>query len=137
MLRYLVGRVLQTFLSLLVVISIVFVLTRMSGSPIHLLLDVNATQQDQEILTRHLGLDKPPLRDNRFGGSVGGPLLRNKTFFFGLYERRRLSTSTTATRRPRGRCTGGVVPNRRIGECSRHPRSGARLRIPRTTVAAA
>jgi ABC-type dipeptide/oligopeptide/nickel transport system permease component len=42
-----------------VVISIVFVLTRMSGNPVHLLLDVNATQRDLDILTRHLGLDKP------------------------------------------------------------------------------
>ena len=57
--RYLIGRVLQTVLSLLVVVSIVFVLTRLSGNPIFLLLDVNATERDQEILTRHLGLDKP------------------------------------------------------------------------------
>lgn len=59
--RYLAGRVLQTLLSMLVVISIVFVLTRVSGNPVHLLLDVNATERDQEILTRHLGLDKPLL----------------------------------------------------------------------------
>ena len=59
MARYLIGRVLQTLLSMLVVISIVFVLTRLSGNPVHLLLDVNATERDQEILTRHLGLDQP------------------------------------------------------------------------------
>jgi peptide/nickel transport system permease protein len=59
MARYLAGRVLQTLLSMLVVVSIVFVLTRLSGNPIYLLLDVNATQRDQDILTRHLGLDKP------------------------------------------------------------------------------
>ena len=59
MASYLVGRALQTVLSMLVVVSIVFVLTRLSGNPIYLLLDVNATQRDQEILTRHLGLDKP------------------------------------------------------------------------------
>jgi len=58
-LSYLVGRAFQTVLSMLVVVSIVFVLTRLSGNPIYLLLDVNATQRDQEILTRHLGLDKP------------------------------------------------------------------------------
>jgi peptide/nickel transport system permease protein len=58
MLPYIVGRVLQAILSMLVVISIVFVLARLSGNPIHLLLDVNATQQDVDILTRHLGLDK-------------------------------------------------------------------------------
>src|SRR5688572_23442501 len=59
MLKYLTGRVLQTVLSMLVVISIVFVLTRLSGNPVHLLLDVNASEKDQEILTRHLGLDQP------------------------------------------------------------------------------
>src|SRR5919108_1454870 len=57
--RFLIGRVLQTVLSMLVVVSIVFVLTRLSGNPVHLLLDVNATERDQEILTRHLGLDRP------------------------------------------------------------------------------
>jgi peptide/nickel transport system permease protein len=56
---YLVGRVLQTLLSMLVVVSIVFVLTRLSGNPVHLLLDVNATERDQQILTHHLGLDRP------------------------------------------------------------------------------
>ncbi len=59
MLPYLMGRVLQAILSMLVVISIVFVLARLSGNPVHLLLDVNATQRDLDILTRHLGLDKP------------------------------------------------------------------------------
>ena len=56
---YLIGRLLQTLLSMLVVVSIVFVLTRLSGNPVHLLLDVNATERDQEILTRALGLDRP------------------------------------------------------------------------------
>ncbi len=59
MVAYLIGRVLQALLSMLVVISIVFVLTRLSGNPVHLLLDVNATQRDLEILTHHLGLDRP------------------------------------------------------------------------------
>jgi peptide/nickel transport system permease protein len=57
--RYLVGRIFQTLLSMLVVVSIVFVLTRLSGNPINLLLDVNATERDQQILTHHLGLDRP------------------------------------------------------------------------------
>src|SRR5919197_2454445 len=59
MFAYLVGRVLQAVLSMLVVISIVFILTRLSGNPVHLLLDVNASQHDLEILTHHLGLDQP------------------------------------------------------------------------------
>ena len=30
--------------------------------------------------------DKPPLRRNQFGGSLGGPIFKNKTFFFADYE---------------------------------------------------
>ncbi len=35
-------------------------------------------------------LDKPPLHHNQFGGTVGGPILRDKTFFFVSYEALRL-----------------------------------------------
>ena len=58
MTRFLLGRVAQTLLSMLVVISIVFVLARMSGNPIDLLLDANATDQERAILMRHHGLDQ-------------------------------------------------------------------------------
>ena len=93
MLRFLVGRLLQTLLSLLVVVSIVFVLTRMSGSPIHLLLDVNASQQDQEILTRHLGLDRPLLVQyglyvlNIARGDFGKSILTRRAVTEHLWER--------------------------------------------------
>jgi hypothetical protein len=33
---------------------------------------------------------KPELRQNQFGGSLGGPIIKNKTFFFGSYEGFRL-----------------------------------------------
>ena len=32
------------------------------------------------------GLDKPPFVQNNFGGSMGGPVMRDKLFFFGNYE---------------------------------------------------
>ena len=57
--RYLAGRLAQTVLSMLVVISIVFFLTRLSGNPVDLMLDASATEQDRTILMHYLGLDQP------------------------------------------------------------------------------
>lgn len=37
----------------------------------------------------------PPYKQNQFGGTLGGPILRNKTFFFGDYEGRRQRVSGT------------------------------------------
>src|SRR5919109_497494 len=93
MLPYLVGRVLQAILSMLVVISIVFVLTRLSGNPVHLLLDVNASQQDLDILTRHLGLDKPlPVQyalyvKNIAVGDFGASILTRRPVAEHIWER--------------------------------------------------
>jgi ABC-type dipeptide/oligopeptide/nickel transport system permease component len=93
MVRFLVGRVLQTVLSMLVVISIVFVLTRLSGNPIHLLLDVNATERDQEILTRYLGLDQPlPIQyaiyvKNLARGDLGQSILSRRPVAEHIWER--------------------------------------------------
>ena len=39
----------------------------------------------------------PPLRQNQFGGSLGGPVLPNRTFFFGSYEGQRMNRSLTRT----------------------------------------
>ena len=39
----------------------------------------------------------PPLRQNDFGGTLGGPLIRNRTFFFFSYEGLRLLLPQTAT----------------------------------------
>jgi carboxypeptidase family protein len=39
-------------------------------------------------------LFKAPLRRNQFGGALGGPIRRNKTFFFGTYSGLRQVTST-------------------------------------------
>jgi hypothetical protein len=45
------------------------------------------------------GRKNPALRDNRFGGRVGGPIWKDKTFFFVHYEGRRFVSSTDITRR--------------------------------------
>jgi hypothetical protein len=39
----------------------------------------------------------PELRQNQFGGSIGGPIIRDKTFFFGDYEGFRQVSGTTYT----------------------------------------
>jgi hypothetical protein len=40
---------------------------------------------------------KPPLRQNDFGGTLGGPILKNRTFFFFSYEGLRLRQPQTAS----------------------------------------
>jgi hypothetical protein len=51
---------------------------------------------------------KPPFRFNQFGASIGGPVIKNKTFFFGNWEEYRLSrafniiTSVPTERQRRG-----------------------------------
>jgi hypothetical protein len=39
-------------------------------------------------------LARPPLRQNQFGGTIGGPVLKDKTFFFFGFERQVLKTGT-------------------------------------------
>jgi hypothetical protein len=40
---------------------------------------------------------KPVLRQNQFGATAGGPLLRGRTFFFGSYEEQRMRRGQTKT----------------------------------------
>ena len=43
------------------------------------------------------GVARPPFRRNEFGGTIGGPIIRNKTFFFADYQGIRLSQPQTIT----------------------------------------
>lgn len=44
------------------------------------------------------GIARPALHDNRFGVSLGGPVIRNKTFFYVNYEGRQFPQTTAVTR---------------------------------------
>src|SRR5215813_5239838 len=43
------------------------------------------------------GVARPPFRRNEFGGTIGGPIIRNKTFFFADYQGIRLTQPQTIT----------------------------------------
>jgi hypothetical protein len=56
--------------------------------------DLNSNTWDNN----HLHLAKAIVHDNRYGARLGGPIIKNKTFFFGNYEARRFESSTGVTR---------------------------------------
>jgi hypothetical protein len=65
--------------------------------------------------------EKPPLRRNQFGGVLGGPLLKNRAFFFADYEGFRQDRKLTAfTTIPTAAQRGGILP-----VDVRDPRTGA------------
>jgi hypothetical protein len=43
------------------------------------------------------GASKPVYRQNQFGGTLGGPIRRNRTFLFGSFEGTRIRTGTSST----------------------------------------
>ena len=59
MTRYIALRILQAIVSLLVVMTIVFMLSRLSGDPVQLLADISASEEQMEAIRKDLGLDRP------------------------------------------------------------------------------
>jgi hypothetical protein len=56
--------------------------------------ELNANSWDNNFLK----LKRPELKDNRFGGRLGGPIIHDKTFLFGMYEGRRFPNVQQITR---------------------------------------
>jgi len=72
------------------------------------------------------GSAKPTLRQNQFGGTIGGPVLKNRTFYFFSYQ---------GTRIRRGRSFTSTVPGAlaRSGDFSQEGRNRDRVFDPLTT----
>src|SRR5437899_7262417 len=65
--RYILGRIVQSIVSMLVVSVVVFALVRLSGDPITIMMPAEATQKDIELMRASLGLDRPwPVQYWRF-----------------------------------------------------------------------
>lgn len=57
--RYLVERVLQSAVTIWLITLVVFLLSRLSGNPVLLLVSPDATNEEIDLITHTLGLDKP------------------------------------------------------------------------------
>src|ERR1035438_4612028 len=62
--------------------------------------DLNANRWENNLA----GVGRPPVKQNQFGGSAGGPIAKNKLFIFGDYQGTKIGTA------------GGVVQNLGYGQ---------------------
>ena len=71
---------------------------QMRGSAFEFLRDSALNSNDY--FGKLAGRPKPPYKQNQFGGALGGPIIQNKTFYFGAYQgtRRRSSPGTSTLR---------------------------------------
>src|SRR6266481_2602844 len=61
----------------------------------------NSVLDAADFFTNKAGATKNPLHRNQYGGVIGGPILKNKMFFFGSYEGfRRIAPQVSSTRVP-------------------------------------
>jgi hypothetical protein len=56
----------------------------------------NDTLDANDFFANRAGLERGQLRFNQFGGTLGGPVWRNRTFFFGSYQGTRNRNSNTS-----------------------------------------
>jgi peptide/nickel transport system permease protein len=59
MTRYVAIRLVQGIVALFLATIIIFMLARLTGDPLDMMLPEDATQEDFELMTKYLGLDKP------------------------------------------------------------------------------
>jgi peptide/nickel transport system permease protein len=80
--RYILGRIVQSIVSVFVVSVVVFALVRLSGDPIQIMMPAEATQKDIDLMRTALGLDRPwPVQYWRFvSNAVHGDFGRSVRF---------------------------------------------------------
>ena len=54
----------------------------------------NKVLNANDYFTKQAGKPRPPLVQNQFGATFGGPLIKNRTFFFGGFERQTIHSAT-------------------------------------------
>ena len=59
MLRFVLFRLLQSLVALAILSVVVFVLARATGDPLHMILPMNASEEDYANARKYLGLDRP------------------------------------------------------------------------------
>ncbi|MBM2824925.1 MAG: transporter permease [Dehalococcoidales bacterium] len=57
--HFIISRLLQALLAIVVLGIFVFILARMTGNPVDLLLPADATEEDRQYMIKQLGLDRP------------------------------------------------------------------------------
>ena len=57
--RYLLSRIIQAIVTLWLLTLVAFVMTRLTGNPLDVLLDARATEEDRAAVAQVLGLDRP------------------------------------------------------------------------------
>ena len=60
-------------------------------------LNAASTLLEEQLRSGQLA-EKPTFGDTRFGGTIGGPIIENKLFFFGAYQRERVNRAATITK---------------------------------------
>jgi hypothetical protein len=56
---------------------------------------LNADNKFQQQAEAEQGTGRPPFLRNQFGGDIGGPIIKNRTHYYGAYERTQTSDSYT------------------------------------------
>jgi hypothetical protein len=95
----------------------------------------NTILNANNFFTNNAGLSRPPYKLNQFGGSIGGPIQKNKTFIFGYFqqeyqrkdEANNIPTVLTAAERPDMNPAGAdfsALCTSTPASCPRDPRTG-------------